>query len=186
MDIFAHAVCSATVCSRTGLAGGRRGPSVERWYKDATIWWSVLFGLAPDILSMWIPLAIHVLSGNEGNFFYLFGGRWLVVYRVTHSLLMAVAISWILFMLRHSLFVPSLAWMVHVLVDAVSHGSGKFQTILFYPLSTWGFKGLNWWEHPWVSPACWAIMAVVWLALVLWRRTTGYPGITAIPESDRK
>ena len=120
---------------------------------------------------MWIPFAIHGLSGQEGNFFRKFDGSWLVVYRVAHSLIMAFAVSGLVFAWRRSLFVPSLAWLVHVVMDAVSHGTGKFQTLLFYPLSRWGIDGVNWWQTPWVLQIACVSLPVFWLALVIWRRT---------------
>lgn len=170
MDLLTHAMYGATACSRTGLAGGRKGSSAAQWYCDPTVWWSVLFGLAPDILSMWIPLAIHVLSWNEDNFFYLFDGRWLMVYHVVHSLIMAAVVSGVLFMWRRSLFVPSLAWTVHVLMDMISHGKGKFHTLPFYPFSNWGGMGVNWWENPWILQVCWMLLPVIWFAIAFWRR----------------
>jgi hypothetical protein len=170
MDLAAHALYAATVCSRTGLAGGRTGAPCRRWYRDGTVWWAVAFGLLPDVLSMWVPFAVHVISGQPGNFFHHFGGDWLTVYRTVHSLVIALAVSAALLAWRRSLFIPSLAWAVHVLLDAVSHGQGKYQTLLFYPLTSWGIDGIAWWRTPWFFVAYWAVLPVTWLTLVLVRR----------------
>jgi len=173
MDLLAHALYGVTGCSRLGLAGGREGLRARRWYREPTVWWSAMFGLAPDIVSMWVPFAVHVMTGPEEHFFHHFGGNWLVVYRAVHGLVVAAAVSAALLVWRRSLFVPSLAWTLHVLVDAVSHGQGKFQTMLFYPLSEWGIPGFSWWRTPWLFLSCWGVLAITWLALVLWRRTAG-------------
>ncbi|OGV60963.1 MAG: hypothetical protein A2283_09940 [Lentisphaerae bacterium RIFOXYA12_FULL_48_11] len=186
MDLLTHAMYGATVCSRAGLAGGRKGSGKRHWFKDSTVWWAVLFGLGPDIVSMWIPLAMHTLSGNEENFFYLFDGNWLVVYRLSHSLIMAAVVSSVLFLCRSLLFVPSLAWTVHVVMDAVSHGTGKFQTLLFYPFSRWGVDGVNWWQAPWVLQVACVSLPLIWLALMLWRRVPDSSGIARVPGKSQK
>ena len=171
MDLLSHALYGVTVCSRIGLAGGRRGtPGGRRWYREPTVWWALLFGLTPDIISMWIPFAIHAVSETGVNFFHWFGGDWLTVYRATHSLVVATGVAGLLFVCRRSLFVPSLAWAIHVVVDAVSHGQGKFQNLPFYPVSQWGFNGVSWWRHPWVFFVCWGVLPATWVAIAIWRR----------------
>ncbi len=187
MDLLTHAMYGATVCSRTGLAGGQKGSGRRFWFSDPTVWWAILFSLGPDMVSMWIPFALHGLSGQGGNPFYLFGGAWLTVYRFAHSLVTAAVISAGVLALKRSLFVPSLAWTLHILIDAVSHGSGKFHTLPFYPFSNWGFKGMNWWENPWLLKAAWTILPAIWLALVLWRRGAGIGrSIATSSEASRK
>ncbi|NCC51287.1 MAG: hypothetical protein EOM20_08740 [Spartobacteria bacterium] len=170
MDLIAHALYGATVCSKKGLAGKRDGSSARHWYLDKTVWWAILFGLLPDMLSMWIPFAVYTITGPQEHFFRYFGGPWLTVYRVVHSLVCAAAVSGILYKVRRPLFVPSLAWMLHVLMDAISHGVGKYQTLLFYPFSTWGIDGIPWWRSPWLLPMSWLLLPVIWMALWWWRR----------------
>jgi hypothetical protein len=160
----------ATAFSRTGLAGGRKGCAGRRWYGDPTVWWAILFGLMPDILSMWTPFAMYFISGRDDNYFLLFGGGWLIFYHAVHSLVAAAAVSGLCFALCRPIFIPSLAWTLHVLIDSVSHGTGKWHTMLFYPFSTWGIEGINWWEHPGLIQAFWMILPAVWFALSLWRR----------------
>ncbi|MFC1452074.1 hypothetical protein ACFLSJ_01865 [Verrucomicrobiota bacterium] len=169
MDLLAHGLYGVTVCSRAGLAGGRRG-SPRRWYRESTVWWAFLFGLLPDILSMWVPFAVHVVAGPPGIFFHHFGGGWLVVYRVVHSLVAAAAVSCTVLVLRRRLFVPSLAWSLHVVLDAISHGEGKWQTLLFYPFSSWGIDGIGWWHTPWLFITYWAVLPAAWSTLRVWRK----------------
>ena len=170
MDLLAHALYGVTGCSRIGLAGGLEGLRARRWYREPTVWWSAAFGLAPDALSLWVPFAVHVLTESEGHFFHSLGGNWLAVYHAAHSLVGAAAVSAMFFLFRRSLFVPSLAWAVHVLVDAASHGQGRFQTLPFYPISDWGVPGFSWWRTPWLFWSCWAVLPVTWVAIALWRR----------------
>ena len=170
MDVMAHALYGATLCSRSGLAGGRRGNPGGRWYRDITVLWAVIFGLAPDIISMWIPFLIHTLSGKEGIFFVHYDGVWLELYRIVHSLLISLGVSAVIFLVWRSGFIPSLAWTVHILCDAVSHDEGKFQTLLFYPLSDWGIRGIPFWRHLWFTAAYWAVLLALIAGIILWRK----------------
>ena len=170
VDILAHALYGVAVCSRTGLAGGRAGSTAGRWYRDRTVWWAAAFGVLPDVLSMWVPFAVHAITGSPGSFFHYFGGTWLVVYRGAHSLVIALAVSGTLLAWRRSLFVPSLAWTLHVLLDAISHGGSRFLTPLFYPFSSWAIEGIAWWRTPWFFATYWAVLAVIGLTLALRRR----------------
>lgn len=173
MDILAHALYGATLCSRSGLAGGRTGSAARRWHGDRTVWWALLFGILPDVLSMWIPFALHSVSGASGNFFHSFDGAWLMTYRATHNLLFPLAFSAALRLWRPRLLVPSLAWLVHVLLDSISHETGKFQTLLFFPFSHWGIDGIPWWRTPWLFYSYWLALPTLWLALTLVRRAGG-------------
>lgn len=171
MDILAHALYGATVCSDTGLGGGRSGSTASRGFRDPTVWWAMAFGILPDVISMWVPFAAHVMAGPEGNFFHHFGGGWLIVYRMVHNLVTPLALSGVLFVCCRRLFKPSLAWGVHVVTDAVSHGAGKYQTLLFYPFTDWGIKGIAWWRTPWFVFCYWALLPATWLLILAWRRT---------------
>jgi hypothetical protein len=178
MDLIAHAVYGATACSRTGLAGGLRGPAGaagRRWFADWTVWCAGLFGILPDVLSMGLPLLAYVRAGMHGNFFRNLGPADLESYRYLHSLLAALAAAGLLRVVCRPLFAPALAWPLHVVMDAFTHGAGKFQTTLFYPLTAWGFEGIPWWRHPHLVTAYWLILPAVWIGLWFARRRWG-PG----------
>ena len=143
----------ATVCSRSGVAGGAEGSpgrGVRSLLKDRSLWFALLFGLLPDVVSMWPSFFIFWMEGARGNFFVEFGGPALAVYRTMHSLLVALAAAGGLRLIWKPLFVPSLAWPLHLVMDSVTHGSGKFQTMLFYPLSFFHIEGIRWWRHRWI------------------------------------
>ena len=169
MDLFAHMAYSATVCSRTGLAGGARG-SPRRWFADSTVWWAVGFGLLPDALSMGCPLLFFWLDGSAGNFFHEMDGDAMVSYRYAHSMISALLFSGLIFLSVRRLFIPSLAWPLHLLMDMFTHGEGKYRTTLIYPVSDWGFDGISWWRHPWLTGLIWLMLPVVWLCLRLARK----------------
>lgn len=169
MDILAHALYGATACSRKGLAGGL-APEKRPLLSDPTVGAALLFGILPDVVSMGIPLVIFIANGSNGNFFHHLDGPAITVYRYMHSLVIALAF-WGLVRLRAPRWsVPALAWPVHVVMDALTHGSGKFQTTVFYPLSTWAPEGIRWWQHPKLILAYWLALPAIWLALAALRR----------------
>ena len=173
MDLIAHAVYGATVCSQSGLAGGSKGSAVKGrspWIADRTVWLAALFGVLPDVVSMGLPFLLFRLTGAHGNFFRDLDANILVCYRYMHSLIVALAVSGLLVLVWKPLRVPSLAWPLHVLMDSVTHGAGKFQTPLFYPVSTWGLHGIRWWLHPGVMLTYWSLLPCIWLCLWTWRR----------------
>ncbi len=173
MDLLAHAVYGATVCSRTGIAGGWSGanrPAARSWIADWTVWCAALFGILPDMISMGLPLVVFLQTGMHGNFFRELDPSSIVCYRYMHSLIVAVVASGLLRMAWKPLFIPSLAWPLHVVMDALTHGTGKFQTTVFYPLSTWSFDGIRWWQHPGVVLAYWLLLPIIWLGLWALRR----------------
>ena len=169
MDVLAHALYGATVCSRTGLAGRTEGTAVRPWMADWTVWCSALFGILPDAFSLGPPMIACAINGG-GNFFLTIDETTLMTYRYMHSLLVALAAAGIVRWIWKPLFVPSLAWPLHVLMDSVTHGAGKFQTTLFYPLSSWGFDSIRWWQHPEIVLAYWLVLPAIWLGLWAWRR----------------
>lgn len=167
MDLLAHAAYGATVCSRTGIAGGAKGFG-RHWILDWTVWCSAAFALLPDGVSMGVPFFSYLAAGAPGNFFHEFDG--LASYRAMHSLIVAFAVSGILRLAWKPLFIPSLAWPLHVAFDALTHGAGKWQTTVFYPISTWGYDSIRWWHEPEIVTGYWVLLPVIWLGLWAWRR----------------
>lgn len=170
MDLLAHALYGATACSRAGIAGGRKGTRGRRLIADWTVWAAVLFGLLPDIVSMGVPFLASWRGEHVGYFFRDFGGGGIILYRWVHSLVVSLAFCGLLRLIHKPLFIPALAWPLHVVMDSLTHNVGKFRTTLFYPLSDWAYPGLPWWQHPWVMVAYWAVLPVTWVALWAWRR----------------
>lgn len=168
MDLLAHALYGVTVCSRSGLAGGLKGRGPKPMGADWTVWAAALLGILPDLVSMGVPFLAWRAGHSEhfGYFFRDFDAYGLVLYRYLHSLLVALAAAALLRVVWKPLFVPSLAWIVHILSDALTHDAlGKFRTLLFYPLSAWAFSGLPWWRHPGVCLAYWLLLPLIWLCL---------------------
>ena len=173
MDTLAHAVYGATLCSRSGLAGGRRGPPAGRGgVFDWTVWAAAGFGALPDLASIGIHFA-HALIRGEPPSFHGMPPYVFVLYRYTHSLLLAAFCVLVLRLTARPLVMPALAWPLHVITDSVLHDAGRWQTPLFFPLFDWRIEGINWWQHPRVVLIYWCLLPALWLAIYLWRRRAG-------------
>ena len=174
MDTLSHALYGATLFSRTGLAGGRRGSVDAAGRKlrfDWTTWAAGGFGLLPDAASLGVYILYLAVHGRVFNFYGIPPGIF-TAYHALHSLLIAGLMVWLLRLLWRPIFVPALAWPLHIAMDTFMHGRGVFQTPLFYPVLGGTTPGINWWEHPWVSLTAWSILPALWLALFLWRRSS--------------
>jgi hypothetical protein len=171
LDFLAHGLYGATLCSRTGLAGGRRGAPAARGFfaLDWTVWAAAGFGVMPDVASIGVSFAQMIIRGHAPSFHdlppHVFG-----LYHCTHSLVIAAFVLLLLRAFARPLAVPALAWPVHIAMDSVSHGDGRWQTLMLYPLSNWHFHGVNWWQHAGMMQLYWGILPVLWLGIHLWRR----------------
>lgn len=173
MDSLAHALYGVTICSRSGLAGGRAGAGVGP-AADWSVWAAAFFGVLPDLASIGLAMATLWLGGVRGHlgiFFRSLDQRTLVIYRALHSLLVALPAVALIRVVWKPLFVPALAWPLHILMDALLHDLGRFRTTLFYPLSDWAFEGWAWWRSPALVFAYWMLLPLIWLALAVLRRS---------------
>ena len=172
MDILAHALYGSTVCSRTGLAGGRQGPARSRgsFARDWTVWAAAAFGVLPDMASLGVFFA-RVFVGGGAPSFHGLPPQVFVLYHCTHSLVVAGLFLLLLRIIPRPLFIPALAWPVHIAMDSLSHGAGPWQTLMLYPFSDWHWPGVNWWQHPGVMLLYGGMLPVLWIAIHLWRRS---------------
>lgn len=171
MDFLAHGLYGATLCSRTGLAGGRRGAGC-RWTRDWTVWAGLGFGVLPDLVSPGVPFLCMLLAGEPPSFSTVPPAVF-QLYHFSHSLLTAAAALLLLRLLARPLVVPALAWPLHIVADAISHGPGHWQTLLFHPLWDWRFDGIDWWRHPGVMLSYWMLLPLLWAAVAWQRRSRG-------------
>lgn len=162
MDILAHGLYSVVLCGKMRASSANASPCFRVDRQSAMA--AVAFGLLPDIVSMGPAFLGHIVMPAGEHFFAAYGGRGLVVYRLTHSLIVSLGCAGLVWLFRRPLFLPSLAWPLHVICDMFTHSASKFRTTIFYPLSSWGFDGPRWWEHPEVVAAYWGILGFLWLA----------------------
>ncbi len=164
MDTLTHALLGAALCSRTGLAGGRRGPvnpldgRPRVW--DWTLGAALFFGILPDLASIGLHLIYHILRHGDMGW-HAIPPFIFTLYNLTHSLLIAGVCVLAAALWLRPWAAPMLAWPVHILTDTLTHGAGRFATPIFFPLSDYRFSGVNWWQTPWL--ARWPALALALL-----------------------
>jgi len=173
MDTVAHALYGVTFFSRIGFAGcffkKKNDSPVKRRNMDWTIFAAAGFSVLPDLASIGIYFLNLILNSQSPTFHNL--PRYVFdLYNATHSLLVAALVCLILRKIWKPLFIPSLAWIVHIALDIFTHGHGRFQTPLLWPFSEYAFNGLNWWQHPWVVAAYWGALPLLWTFIYFHRR----------------
>jgi hypothetical protein len=105
-------------------------------------------------------------TGGEGTFpLRLITGR-----SATHSLMIAGLFLLVLSLIMRPLVVPALAWQLHIVMDSFSHGDGRWQTLMFYPVSDWHINGVNWWQHPGLMMLYWGALPILWVLITFWRQ----------------
>jgi hypothetical protein len=173
VDILAHALYGATFFSCTGLAGSRQNMSVPRgtYVQDWTVWVAVLFGTLPDLTSIGATF-IQMLIRGEPISFHSLPPYVFILYHSTHSLLTASLVLCVIYWLARPLFVPALSWPLHILMDSFSHDSGRWHTLMFYPVSDWYYYGINWWQYPGFMMLYWGILPVLWIGIHFLRQRT--------------
>ena len=143
MDTFSHAAWGyATLHRRSHLR-----------------WWGALAGAMPDLL-WFIPSAVErviergwiALPMGSDRSIWRAGGpplppelveSYFRYYVYTHSLVVLALVTGVLLATRWRQY----AWLaipfaLHILMDIPTHE--RYQTLPFYPLSSWQFEGLTW------------------------------------------
>ena len=155
MDVFSHSLWGC------GLFGHRGHP-----------WLATAFGALPDLISFGPLVVCRIITGT----FAMGPPRLDTIpeycfhaYDVTHSLLLAVMVTSVVFYWRKDIGFALLAWPFHVCLDFPFHTKEFFPTKLFWPVSEWVFDGVSW-GTPWVwFPNLAGLMLL--LGFRVWRRT---------------
>ncbi|MEK7555655.1 MAG: hypothetical protein AAB516_02470 [Patescibacteria group bacterium] len=118
MDIISHGLWG-------GVAFGRKRKSLY--------WWAFGLGVMPDLLSFGIYTIADVLGLVSGPDW----GQKLpnptafpqfvhTLYHLTHSFIIFIFVFSLLWFLRRKLFLPLLAWGLHILIDIPTHSAAFF------------------------------------------------------------
>ena len=131
MDTLSHALWGK------GLFGYRK----YRWY-------SFLFGALPDLFSFGIYF-IHSIFFSSSPVM----GRptrseipeWVYsLYDISHSLVIASVIIFIVYKINKEFAFPMLAWPAHIILDFFTHSIEFFPTPILWPISDFKFDGIPW------------------------------------------
>lgn len=171
MDTLAHVTIGVLCCSRSGFPGGHHGavnPDNTRKRFDWTAWAAAGFALIPDMSSFGAFMIQRLATGAftpgkppvETLPQYVFNN-----YNLTHSLVIALAVGIVIRLAWKPLFLPFLAWPLHILCDIPLHSREYFPTPFLYPLSDFTFDAWSFGEHRWLIPLYWLIIGIAFLHL---------------------
>lgn len=181
MDTLAHGVIGGLFCSRSGVAALRRPPAKPFW-KDWTLWAAVGFGTIPDLSSFGLHFVQMLASGElwemlrnmaSGN--AMAGAPPVETlpayviwnYRITHSLVVALAAGILIRLFWKPGFLPYLAWPLHVLCDIPVHSKAYFPTPVLWPVSDWSFDGWSFGKNLWIVAGYWAVILLVLIVRII-------------------
>ena len=156
MDTLSHALWGK------GLFGYRK----YRWY-------SFLFGALPDLFSFGIYF-IHSIFFSSSPVI----GRptrseipeWVYsLYDISHSLVIASIIIFIVYKINKEFAFPMLAWPAHIILDFFTHSVEFFPTPILWPISDYQFDGI-----PWSNPIIFFtnVLLIFLLFIYRWKRTS--------------
>jgi len=156
MDIVSHGLYG-------GVAFGRKSRKLYLW--------AFGFGIMPDLFSFGIFTAGNILGLVSGPDW----GSGLpnpetipqfvhILYNITHSLVVFAVVFGLVWLLRKKLFIPILAWGLHILVDIPTHSAAFFPTPFLWPISNVAIDGVNWGQPVIFYPD----IAILVLAYFLW------------------
>ncbi len=83
-----------------------------------------------------------------------------------HSAPVAAIVTFLLWAVRRSLWVPLLGWWSHIVIDVFTHSTDYYAVPVLYPFTERGFDGIAW-TTPWFMVLNYASLAMVggWLLM---------------------
>jgi hypothetical protein len=173
VDILAHAVWAGA----GAVAAKRRWPmafSVPHWVVA-----SVALAALPDVAHL-LPIASWAIFGTGHvsdlwayaiatpqseptlpEIVHLWSHH---LHCVMHSAVIAAIVSALVFLVSRALWMITLGWWSHIVIDVFTHSADFYPAPIFYPFTQQGFDGLAW-NTPWffvlnyIALAC----ALLWL-----------------------
>jgi hypothetical protein len=175
MDIVAH-----TLWAAAGAAVVHRRRPLSRGTVAATL---VLAAL-PDVIHL-LPLAgwwllgdgsmaalrayAVAVPGQEPVLPPLVGLLSHHLHCVMHSAPIAGLVTFALWALRRTLWIPLLGWWSHIVIDVFTHSADYYPVPVLYPFTQRGFDGIAW-ITPWFMVLNYAALAAVGLWLLRSRK----------------
>lgn len=146
MDIFSHGLWGAAAFGRNNGA-----------FTKKSFWKAFMFGVGPDLFSFGIFFFASLSGFSDAPSHSHFGPPdpasippyVYMLYNVTHSLVVFVALFCLLWAYFKKPVWESLAWGLHILVDIPTHSYAFFPTPFLWPFFSFKFDGWSW-GSPWI------------------------------------
>ena len=170
MDIVAHGLWASA-----GLALARRYLSIT----PAVMVSTVALATLPDIFHL-LPIAgwwifaegsfdtvqayAMAVPGQEPALPPLVKAWSQHLHCITHSALVAGAVTLIVWAVRRALWIPLLGWWSHIIIDVFTHSAEYYPSPVLYPVTQRGFDGVAW-NTPWFMVLNYAVLGTSGLCL---------------------
>jgi len=113
-------------------------------------WLSAGFGILPDLLAFWLPVAASVITMISWGSVALskpgmphYEPSYVhAIYNVTHSLIIRAVVFWALWLIFKKPVKATFARLLHILIDIPTHSIAFFATPFLWPLSNYKFDGI--------------------------------------------
>jgi len=143
MDTLAHALWSYII-----------------FHNYELVWWAVLFGTLPDLLS-W---TVWMLWPKKNGFSWKkkpdlnLIPKWVfTLYGITHSIFFMGIVFLSVFLIYGSIPLFLLSWTIHVLIDIPMHTKDFLPTPFLWPVSDYKFPGFSW-ANKWFMALNWSVI----------------------------
>lgn len=87
---------------------------------------------------------------------------------IMHSAVIASAVTFVVWAVTRSLWIPILGWWSHIVIDVFTHSAEFYPVPVLYPITEKGFDGLAW-NTPWFLVANYVALSVAVALLLLTR-----------------
>jgi membrane-bound metal-dependent hydrolase YbcI (DUF457 family) len=133
-------------------------------------WLATIFGAMPDLLSFGLLMIMRIGQDHPRGKPRLEGlPDWLFTnYNITHSLIIAAVVIFIVYRFRKDWAFAMLAWPFHILLDMPFHTKAFFPTPFLWPVSDFVIDGI-----PWSRPFVWYPNIAGVVILLAWRWHNG-------------
>lgn len=138
-------------------------------------WWAVALALLPDLIPFGPfflqELAVHGIHDGPPTFEPVALAWITATYQFTHSLIVFVVVFGIVALCRRGrMYLPMLAWGLHIFTDIPTHRHAFFPTPFLWPFSDYTVDAISW-ANPWFFFPNLAVLVIVYGILgIRWAR----------------
>lgn len=145
------------------------------------IWWGVLFGMLPDLVSftpvILVRLYYTVFENHPATFLteafhtYKFSEYATISYNYTHSIVIWIVAAALIWLYLKEFPWVLLGWGIHVFIDIFSHTFDFFATPFLFPISDFEVSIISW-AHPGFMIVNYSLLLILYFFALLGRQAS--------------
>lgn len=130
------------------------------------------FGITPDIFGFLVNAIVSLIYNiplmdqTRQHFNQQILGHVFVLYGLTHSLVIFAAVFLAVWVARKKMFLPLLAWGIHIVFDIPFHSAEFSPTPFLFPVSSFKFPGLAW-SNSYLVIINYSVLGILYLAFFI-------------------